>query len=372
MPADLVAPARRAQRSSGTVIWRETARKAVRSGALWGYVFGIVAASSAVSYTRIYKTQAERDHLAAVFGANKASAALFGPAPQLQTVAGFTVFKSLMTLMVLGAVWGLLTSTRLLRGEEDVRRWELLLAGQTTRTGAAAQALGGLGAGVASLWMVTALLSVLAGLYSEVNVAPSSMLYFSVAQVATAVMFLAVGALTSQLAATRRRAASYAGWLLGICYAVRMVADAGVGLHWLVWASPLGWVEELQPLTSPRPFALLPVIGFTLVVAVLAVRLAGARDVGASVWPDRTHAAARPRLLFGQLGLTVRLMQATATCACRKLDPCAQAASLYSWTRPPSRVRRRRRPGSTRLIGTGSVSCWGERWPRERWGRCSL
>ncbi len=38
-----------------------------------------------------------------------------------------------MFLMVLGAVWGLLTATRLLRGEEDAGRWELLLAGQTTR-----------------------------------------------------------------------------------------------------------------------------------------------------------------------------------------------------------------------------------------------
>ena len=49
-----------------------------------------------------------------------------------EDLAGFTVFKIAMTLMILGAVWGLLTSTRLLRGEEDTGRWELLLAGQTT------------------------------------------------------------------------------------------------------------------------------------------------------------------------------------------------------------------------------------------------
>ena len=49
--------------------------------------------------------------------------------------------------MILGAVWGLLTSTRLLRGEEDSGRWDLLLCGQTTRRGATAQAIAGLGAG---------------------------------------------------------------------------------------------------------------------------------------------------------------------------------------------------------------------------------
>ena len=131
---------------------RLSARKAVRSGVLWGYIFGIAVASSAVSYTTIYKTQAQRDALAAAYGTNKATSALFGPAPQLQTVGGFTVFKISMTLMILGAVWGLLTSTRLLRGEEDTGRWELLLCGQTTRRGATAQALGGLGAGVVTLW----------------------------------------------------------------------------------------------------------------------------------------------------------------------------------------------------------------------------
>ena len=140
------------------------------------------------------------------FGSNHATAALFGPAPDLQTVAGFTVFKSLMTVMVLGALWGLLTSTRLLRGEEDAGRWELLLTGQSTRRSAAAQALGGLGMGLAALWFVTAVITVLTGRISSVGFSVGASLYFSLAQVAAAVMFLAVGALTSQLAATRRQA----------------------------------------------------------------------------------------------------------------------------------------------------------------------
>ena len=70
---------------------------------------------------------------AAAYGANHATSALFGPAPGLDTVAGFTAFKVSMSLMVLGGVWGLLTATRLLRGEEDAGRWELLLAGRKER-----------------------------------------------------------------------------------------------------------------------------------------------------------------------------------------------------------------------------------------------
>jgi ABC-2 type transport system permease protein len=312
MQADLAARAPgRTGRSPRTVVAGLTARKAVSSGAIWGYVFGIAIASSAISYTRLYKTQAQRDALAATYGSNKASSALFGPAPQLQTVAGFTAFKVAMTLMILGAVWGLLTSTRLLRGEEDEGRWELLLAGQTTRAGAATQALGGLGAGVLALWAITAVITVLTGLDSSISIGTDPALYFTLAMVATAVMFLGVGALTSQLAATRRQAAASAAAFLGVSYALRMMADAGVGLHGLIWVSPLGWVEELRPLTAPQPLALLPIVLFTGVLSATSVHLAGRRDVGAGIIPDRARSGPRLRLLIGPTGLAIRLMRPT-------------------------------------------------------------
>jgi ABC-2 type transport system permease protein len=313
LPADValsvpVVPGR-AERLHGVVVFFETARRAVRSGALWGLIFGIVVASSAISYTKIYVTQADRDKLAAAFGSDRATAALFGPAHELQLVAGFTVFKSFMTIMVLGAVWGLLTSTRLLRGEEDAGRWELMLTGRFTRRRATAQAMAALAVGAGTLLLVTGVITVWTGRYSTVDIAAGPSLYFALAQVAAAVMFLAVGCLTSQLAATRRRAATLAGWFLGGSYIVRMVADAGVGLHGLIWVTPLGWVEQMQPLTSPNPAALLPIAAFTAVVGVLAVSLSAQRDVGASIFPDRSRARARLWLLSGQFGLSVRLVR---------------------------------------------------------------
>jgi len=308
--AEPVVPIRaQTRRPSGTVVLRQTGRRAVRSGVVWGYIFGIFVASSALSYTQIYKTEAERLRLAAAFGSNKATIALFGPAPKLQTVGGFTVLKTFMTLSILGAVWGLLISTRLLRGEEDAGRWEVLLTGQTTRKGAAAQALVGLGVGVTTVWGVTALVAVLTGRYSKIDIAAGPALFFALTLVSSAIMFLSVGALTSQLAATRRQAAAYASAFLGVSYALRMVADSGTGLHGLIWASPLGWVEQLQPLTAPHPIALLPIAGFTIVLAAVAVHLAGNRDVGASTLPDRADRPPHPRLLFSQMGLTIRLIR---------------------------------------------------------------
>jgi ABC-2 type transport system permease protein len=154
---------------------------------------------------------------------------------------------------------------------------------------------------------LTSALTVLTGRDADVKIAATPALYFALAMVATPVMFLAVGALTSQLAATRRQAAAYASAFLGATYGMRMIADAGVGLHGLIWASPIGWVEELQPLTSPRPLALVPIVLFTSVLAITTVRLAEARDVGASILADHAGVRSHPSLLSSPMGLAARL-----------------------------------------------------------------
>ena len=161
------------------------------------------------------------------------------------------------------------------------------------------------------LWVVTAMITVVVGRSSRVRFAPSACLFLAIALVSSAIMFLAVGTFTSQLAATRRQAAGYAGAFLGASYAVRVVADAGIGLHWLVWASPLGWVEQLQPLTSSDASPLLAIGALTALLCLSAVALASRRDLGASVLADRATARAHVRLLSGATGLSVRLTRST-------------------------------------------------------------
>ena len=300
-------------KAAKVVVWRQTTRKAVRSGVLWGYVFGLYLATQALAYASTYKTVAQRAGLAEEFGSNAGVSALVGPAHDIQTVAGFTVWKCLAVLAVVGGVWGLLTGTRLLRGEEDAGRWELLLAGQTTVAAAAVQALSGLACGVAVLWTSPLLITVVVGRSSKVEISAPGALFLALAVVAAAAMFLAVGAFASQLAATRRQASAYAGAVLGVSYALRMVADSGTGLGWLRWASPLGWVEELQPLTAPHPLALLPIAGFIVVLGIVDGPPRGrARPRGEH--PSRPcELAPHTRLLFGPSGLDIRLARATLT-----------------------------------------------------------
>lgn len=287
---------------------RVIARGAVRSGALWGLLFGVAIASSELSYVKIYPTADARRALAAAYGSNKAMSALFGPASKLETVGGFTAFKVAMTLMILGAVWGLLLSTGLTRGEEDAGRWDLLLAGPTTSRRASVQAVFSLGLGCLALWLVSSFLAGLSGRDATVQIGPGASTFFTLAMATTALMFLAIGAVAAQLSATRRQAASLGLVVLGLSYAVRLLADAGIGLHGLIWASPLGWVEELGAMTNPQPLVLLPIVGLTAVLASIAIFLSGRRDVGSGLLPEHAHASARVRLLSGPTGLAVRLL----------------------------------------------------------------
>jgi ABC-2 type transport system permease protein len=283
-----------------------TARRAARPGALWGLVFGATIAASATSYSKTFPTGAARAGLARLEG-NAAFEALFGPIRRMDTVSGYTAYKSGMFVLILGAIWGLLVATRRLRGEEDAGRWELFLSGRTTRGGAAVQAAIGLGVGAIALWVPTFLLTAAAGRSATVGIGLGASAFMATSVTAGVVMFMAVGMLVSQLAASRHDANVLGGAMIAAAYLLRMVADVHASLTWLRWTTPLGWIEELRPLTGSQPAAFLPIAILVVVLVAVAVRLAGRRDLGSSAFLERATAEARTFLLDGQAGLTLRL-----------------------------------------------------------------
>jgi polyether ionophore transport system permease protein len=294
-------------RRAATVIAVTTAKRAARSGAVWGVLFGGLAAYDALGYHTSFPTVASRQMLAQTFGGNTGLATVIGPARQLDTAGGWVAWRTFGLLVIVGAIWGLLTATRLMRREEDSGRWELLLAGQTTRRHAAVQAIAGLAAGWAALWALTAGLLAAAGSSADVGFPVSASLFYATAATASAAMFLAIGALASQLSPTRRQANGLAAAVFAVAFVIRMVADAGIGLAWLRWASPLGWVENLRPLTAPQPLALLPIIVLAAAAAGAAAALAGRRDLGVGTLARPQAAKASTRLLGGPVTLVARL-----------------------------------------------------------------
>ncbi len=286
------------------VITVHVARSAMRWAVIWGVVFGLFVVATVKAFVSGYPTLNDRIQLARSL---QSFAMLLGVPHHAETVAGFTSWRILVAIAIIGAVWGLLTSTAVLRGEEEAGRWEILLAGQTTKRWATAQALLGLGAALGSMFVATALLTVAAGHLPGAHFPVEKSILFSLALVSGAAMFLAVGALASQVSATRGQAATIAGTVLAASYVVRMIADSRGSLGWMRWISPIGWLQELRPLQSPQLLALAPVIALVLACSILAVLLAGHRDLNESIMREREVRALRIRWLVGPASLAVHL-----------------------------------------------------------------
>lgn len=294
-------------RTAARAVFAATATRAARPALLWGVVFGAMTAATMSTYRSAFPTPESRANLSRTIEGNAAFEAVFGVIRRMDTVQGYTAYKTMFTLVVLAAIWGMMIATRQLRGEEDAGRWELFLAGQTTPGHAATQAAAGLGVGLVALWVPTALLTAAGGRGRDIGIGVGASLFFATAVVAAAAMFMAVGLLASQVAATRHQANLLGAAVLAGAYLVRMAADSDPRIGGLRWASPLGWLEELRPFTGSRPLAFVPIVLFVALPAGLAVAIASRRDLGSSALAGRDSPAPRTLLLGGQGGLTVRL-----------------------------------------------------------------
>lgn len=304
-----VAPAT-ATRRPGLVTFSVTFRRALRGALLWSAVFGLITWSEATQFAKEYPTAADRARLVATMGSDIGFQALLGPGRQIDTVGGYVSAHLVGVLSIIGAVWGLLTATRLLRGEEESGRWEIMLAGHTTRRRATAGAVGGLGLALAVMWAATALEYILIGRGTDAGFTVTASLFAALASVAAAGVFLAVGALCSQLAATRRQAVTLAAAVFGVAYLLRAVAYSTT-LGWLRWASPLVWVDEAHPFIGSHSGPLVLVGAFVTVLIAAAVVLADRRDLGTGLLASRDTARPHTRFLHGPLGLSARLVRGT-------------------------------------------------------------
>ncbi len=269
----------------------------------------LVTVTAVLGYAAAYPDPADRVTLARSIGSNPGLTALFGQTRALETMAGFTEWRVVLALALVGAIWAMFATTRVLRGEEDAGRAEVVLAGPVTRRGAAAATL----AGLVAVWLLctaTTVVGLVVGSGRDLGPGPAALLGLTLT--GPAAVMIGVGAVTSQLAATRRRATGIAAAVLGLSYGIRVVADSTPDLRRLRWSTPLGWLEEVRPLTGAD---VLPLVLMWLLAATLgavAVWLVTRRDSGEGVWSADTSARPRTALLTGPFGLAVRLARGQA------------------------------------------------------------
>lgn len=274
-----------------------------------GVVLALYMISKASSYLKAFPTEIARQKLAESLGANVGIEALLGVAHRIDTVSGYVTWNFLCLTAAAGAIWALLVATKTFRGEEDSGRWELFLAGQTTARKAAINTLAGLGSGLIIVYVLIALGVLGIGKIHGVNFSTGASLFFALALTAGAAEFIAVGALASQLMPVRSRAVGLSTIIFGVFYMIRLTADT-TSAHWLLNVSPLGWIEQLQPMYNSQPIWLLPIGSFILILSGLTIWFAGRRDLGEGILADKSSARPHTGLLNSPLGAALRQSRA--------------------------------------------------------------
>ncbi|MDT3399756.1 ABC transporter permease [Streptomyces sp. B1866] len=273
----------------------------------WVLVLGLAVSSVASSIKNMYGTAAERADLARDMLANGSTRALYGPVFS-DSVGGLTAWRMGAFAPALAAVMSLLLVVRHTREEEETGRQEVLSSGTVGRRAGLTSALTialAANAGVALL--------VMAGL-AGAGEGGTGAVALGLAIGLTGLAFAGLAAVAAQLTDNARLAKGLTAAVLGVAFVLRMAGDAAKNAaegssHWLVWASPLGWAENVRPYAGERwwPLALVAVLAAAGVTAAYA--LAGRRDLGGGYLPDRPGPAGAGPLLHGPYGLAWRLQR---------------------------------------------------------------
>ncbi len=264
---------------------RRTFRDARVRTIAFGYLFALYAYIQPVGYRHAYPTLSDRLAFAHSFAGNDALRLFYGYPYDPLTVSGYSAWRVGGTLAILAAVFGLLAAVRALRGEEDTGRMELVLALAVGRRTTYLSAMAAIGAGVLILWLAESVGFIAGGL----PVGGSA--YLALATVSVVPVFVGVGALTSQLAPTRRVALELGGAVVGLSLLLRVIADTAHGAGWLRWATPLGLGRGAAPIHGPAsagPRA--SSAGQHRCMLLLAARIAAVRDIGTGMLPAREGA----------------------------------------------------------------------------------
>jgi ABC-2 type transport system permease protein len=270
----------------------------------WVYVLTVLIAVNAYSFRTLFKTAASREQFAATAGANPAFEFLYGKLYST-SVGGLTAWRYGVYVALGAGLMSTFVVVRHTRADEEAGRTEL--AGSTAVSRPAPLSAALLVAVAANLLLVVlfAIVLPLLGLPAKGSLA------LALATAACGLAFAGLAAVAAQLSGTARGARGITFAALGVSYVLQAIGNSAgpAGPQWLTWLSPLGWAGLVRPFAGERWWVLALPAGAAIVTAAAAFLLAGRRDLGAGLLPDRPGRAAAGASLHGPLGLAWRLQR---------------------------------------------------------------
>lgn len=276
-------------------------------GALWfAFFIGIMAGVQGPAYVGSYPTQESREQFAKTLESAPALGILYGEPKNIDTPAGYIAYRVLPFTGFVAAVWALMTTTKLLRGQEEDGRGELILSGKTSLGNTSTLLLIGFLASLITSAIISSLLLGGIGTLPEIHLPLGQSFIYTLAIFGPAIAFAGVGTFVSQLSVTRRRAATYGITLLIVFFALRAIGNTVPDFSWLKQMTPFGWAELISPVIDTQMLWLLAPIMTLLVLASIAIYIASKRDFGTGALPESDTATSRYFLLGNPASFSLR------------------------------------------------------------------
>ena len=272
--------------ATGRAVVRLTARLIRRGTIAIAVGVGLLMALEALAFTQGYPDEASRAALT-MWGRDPGIRMLSGQPIAVETVGGFAVWDAGLYLTLILGAWALTTATRVLRGDEDHGRADLLLAGPI-RSGRA----------LAAQFLVLSGACALAGSAVSLGLAASGArvwgaVLFGALMIGYCAVLVGLAGLACQVFAARVGALGVSASLLVGWMLLRMVSNSADSRAWLGWLTPTGWIDQLRAFGENRWWVLVVPLAVAAILMAMAVALRERRDSGAGLVAGRERHRSR-------------------------------------------------------------------------------
>lgn len=282
--------------------FRQTRKGAVILALLIAFMVGVQGTAYVASYT----DQSSRDAFAKTLESAPALGILYGEPQHINTPSGYMVYRSVPFMTLIASIWALMATTKLLRGQEEDGRTEILLAASTTAGKTTASLLVGFFLSLLCSFIISTVLLWAVGQVPNVDFTFKNAWLSAAAIFLPALLFGALGAVVSQLSIARRRALYYGFFFIVASFALRAIGNTVSDLHWLKKLTPLGWSDLLSPAFASHPLWLIPPLIVTAILIPIALVLVARRDYGEGILQESTTVRPRYFLLGSYNRLAIR------------------------------------------------------------------
>lgn len=247
---------------------------------IWLLTPALLAMSAMASYGSMFASQQELNVFVDDNILNPVVAAIHGFILS-KDIPGIVAWNIKTVSLVVIAIFNILAVSKIVRGEEESGRADLLESGMVGRQSLFA-------ASMAISYGTNIVMGILLFLTMLIFGLPAGgSLTLSLLLAVGGCLFASIGAFTSQLASARRTAGSLGIGLMGLLYMMSFMNNLSADNNPFSYFTPFRWFFIVRPFEGNHLAFLLSAITFVAAIAGVALYLSGKRDVGAGAIPPK-------------------------------------------------------------------------------------